>query len=322
MSWYAKQNGNWSQVGDAKIRTSTAWNPVEEGWIKDNNNWVRFFKRDLTAPNPPILDVVERTAGFKISVSSGVNSNATRLTITSNTIGTLNTNEIVIITELDLDMDYAAGSLYEYLWETPIYPGLTYKFYATFYSDTGISSTKAIAIVDIPPETIFYQGYFDPTSGDSWVEGDSLEKGWNTSGDLIVQGGNPLHRGCWFYGNALNPLFGKTVTNMRIQVSRLNTEHGVAGLANVRLAHHDNKVKPYFSPNMLDPTKIGELRRGEKKWFDVPTDWYRGYKNNNANYSGFGLYTSDVGNNTDNHIKTNDVSANTGNGRLYVEWHT
>lgn len=309
MTFYVKNNGVWVNVIDAQVRTSVAWTPVQEGWVRESGIWQRFYLRDTAIPAQPFTDITELATGFDFTITDNMLGNNVSTVSYSGSGG----GESFSVE----NQDFAPGSTYTYTWAITPQPSTTYTFTAYFTSATGYQSTPIVKTVNIPATTNYYQAYIDPVSSNTWEAGST--DAWLGADKPVEQGGTPQHKGCWFYGDRTDRFWGLTVTKMQIRISRLNTAHGVAGLGNVWLGHHDNKTRPDNQPNILDDTKVGELRRGEAKWFDVPSSWLSAFKNKNANYRGFGLNTSsssDV-----NNIKTFSSQTDTLNGRLYVEWH-
>jgi len=318
MPWYAKESGVWNEVFDPYRKSGTSWQNIDEGYARQAGVWKRFYKRDSAPPISPVLTVEETSTGFVIAVDDpfigGNASNEAYVTVTGASVqAPLIPGQVVSIVKQNFDSSVG----FTYTWDVEIIHNSVYSFKATFYTASGIASATTTTTYYVPPATNYYQRYFKANLSDSWKNGE----GWVPESSDIIQGGNTLHRGCWFYDDNLVPFWGKSVTFMQIQVSRRNTNHGVAGKANVHLVHHSYRSKPNDAPEVFDQVKIGELGRGEMKWFTVPQDWYRGFKNANTNFRGFGLFTSDSGTSSPNYLIGHGVSDGVGNGNIYCEYH-
>jgi hypothetical protein len=314
MAWYAKQNGEWAEVLDPKTRSTTAWTPVKEGWVKYQGVWQRMYFRDVTAPGAPSIDVTELATGFLITVIATDPNNAARAQLIAKNVAT------GFIETLTSAFDPLVGSV-DFSWAEDPTPGTTYQFQATLYTNVDIPSVTNTEIYLVPPAANYYQRYFSPVSTDSWIRLAEGNSEWDADSNDIQQGGENLHDGYFFYGTRLNEIRGLTVTKMEIQIGRRNTVHGVNGAANVRLGHHGETDKPNTPSGVLDAEKVGELSRGQMKWFTVPESWYKAFKNSNNNYRGFGVTTDDKGSNSPNYFRSFSAADDVGNGRLYVEYH-
>ena len=147
------------------------------------------------------------------------------------------------------------------------------------------------------PNIVVKEARFQPNESGSWrTEG-------FVSGDLI-QSSSPHSTGLWFYGHQFVDSIGAQTTghesikvkNAQIYVVRegLEVDTGMAN-ANVYLFW-----TAYNAPSVLPPTgqaitrneitKIGELAKGQGKWFDLPASY-----NNNLNklIKGLGLDSKD-----------------------------
>lgn len=319
MTWYGKQSGQWAVVYDPQVRTSLAWNKIQEGWTRQNGIWQRFFYRDNTPAQAPSVSLVVGDASIQVVVTidvPGPQPPTRYLTLKVKESTTPAASDGTLLTPLaHVDFDPTVG--YTYTWDIVPREGYTYWAAATLFTVYDIPSNEVTATYDVLPASAYHQDYLDAVGGGSYAI--AMNPNWYDND--IIQGGNVPSQGCWFYGEHLTKLFGHTVTKMRIQIIRRNTNHGVAGDANVRLGHHDNKNQPLGDPNVREDTKVGTLKRGEKKWFDVPTDWLTAYHNNNTNFRGFGVFSTVTGLVNNDFFISPKIADQPDNGRLYVEWH-
>ena len=316
MTWLTRGANGWTTVYDPYVRTTQSWNKVNQGFVFENGQWVRFFNRDIDHPAAPTLALTALGTVYISSEITGSTSDAVKVSLwiaygyTPSTIEG-SSNQVLA----KVPYDYTTGLLDVRSWN--LTPGLQYWATAVVYDITGNRSPTATDSVLVPAAPVAKTAYVDPVGSKSWRPDIS---DWRVTSD-VYQGGSTLHKGCWFYGDRLDKINYGTIKNMQIKIARENTNHGIAGASNVWLAHHENKSRPNGNPGtMRDATKVGTLTRGQSKWFDVPKSWWSGFENANPNYNGLGLYTTVGGENNVNHIITHAASDNVASGRVYVEW--
>jgi hypothetical protein len=176
-----------------------------------------------------------------------------------------------------------------------------YFFTGWSLDENGNWSSSTPASIKIPKDSvktdniIVKEARFQPNSSGTW-----RSDGFH-GGDLIAQQ-SPRCIGVWFHGNQFTDSIGKqgapTIRNAQIRITRegADEDNGSAN-ANIYLFWH-----PYVSqaslPNPTDPggltanevTKLGQLTKGETKWFALPDSF-----NNNLNTAikGMGLFWKD-----------------------------
>jgi hypothetical protein len=189
MSWYAKQNSAWAQVINPSVKSSTSWSSVDEGWVRSQGTWQRFYYRDYTAPAPPEINLTEVSTGIQVEAIVPALSNAVEIDLRGEVIA----GEIDQLNNTFWQVQgVIPGETVTYLWEVPVTPGTTYQVEGRLLSNTGISSIVATDTLGIPPTVNYYKAYIDPVGSDSWING----SGWDTTDNQVVQGGgNNLHRG-------------------------------------------------------------------------------------------------------------------------------
>jgi hypothetical protein len=169
-----------------------------------------------------------------------------------------------------------------------------YFFTAWALDNSGNWSAPTAAQIHIPKDsvdaanTITKETRFQANSGGSW-----RSAGFQ-SGDLIQQK-SPRSVGLWFYGNQITEAMGAsgavTVKGAQIHIRREND--GGAANANVYLFWTNYAVQGDL-PNPSAPggitkheiTKLGQLAKGQDKWFDLPDSYF---DNLNSNVKGMGL---------------------------------
>jgi hypothetical protein len=142
---------------------------------------------------------------------------------------------------------------------------------------------------------IVKEARFQPNSSGSW-----RSDGFH-GGDLIQQQ-NPRSYGIWFHGNQFTDSIGHqgtpTIRNAQIRITRegADEDNGSAS-ANLYLAWHGyanqaalpNPTAP-GGLNFNEVTKLGQIAKGETKWFDLPNAFYGDL---NKNIKGMGLWWKD-----------------------------
>ena len=136
--------------------------------------------------------------------------------------------------------------------------------------------------------TISKEARFQVTNTGSW------SKGAFTSG-VATQSGNPVSTGYFFYNGQLQNQIGKdgapTIKSAQIFLHRKNDD-GRAN-ANVYLFWHNYggpSAIPGTGPDKHEVTLIGQIAKGESKWFDIPAAYW---PNLNKDIKGFGLNYKD-----------------------------
>lgn len=180
--------------------------------------------------------------------------------------------------------------------------------------------------VDVP-NVIVKEARFQANSSGSW-RGDGFHSG------NLIQRNNPRSRGLWFYGNQINDSVGQqtsgdekvTVRSAQIFVSRMGpaNDNGSAN-ANIYLFWTPyGTVASLPGPNgsltMHEPTKIGELAKGQAKWFKIPESFYGDL---NKNINGMGLdwkAPNKAGAAPNDYSAVVNVAQNQRCGELHVVW--
>lgn len=144
------------------------------------------------------------------------------------------------------------------------------------------------------------------TRGASWDRPEIYQ------GALVPNSG--YWRGLFFYGSAADALRGRTVTRIRIQLSRRN-DGGSAGPVPVYIAPHIHPTRPASEPVFTArATQVGTLPRAGSGTFDLPVGW--GQALANGTVKGFG--TAYDG--TADYLILNALTADAGQGTLIVDW--
>src|SRR4051812_12998035 len=170
----------------------------------------------------------------------------------------------------------------------------TYYFTGWALDNSGNWSVATSAQIHVPKDSVDVanvvtkEARFQANGGGSW-----RTAGYQ-SGDLIQQK-SPRSQGLWFYGNQITDAMGTqgaiTVKSAQIRIARRN-DTGAAN-ANVYLfwtAYHNVADLPAAAaPGGItknEITKLGQLAKGQAKWFDLPTAYFN---NLNSGIKGLGL---------------------------------
>jgi len=176
-----------------------------------------------------------------------------------------------------------------------------YHFTGWSLDDAGNWSVATPTKIHIPkdsvetPNIIVKDARFQPNTSGSW-----RSNGYQ-GGDLIQQN-NPKSQGLWFHGNQFTDSVGTqgapTIRKAQIKITRegKDEDNGSAS-ANIYLFWH-GYINPNALPNPNAPggitqhgiNKVGQLAKGESKWFDLPEVYFNNLKND---IKGFGLYWKD-----------------------------
>lgn len=168
----------------------------------------------------------------------------------------------------------------------------TYHFTGWALDANGNWSIATAAKIHIPkasvnvPNVIIKEARFQPNTSGSW-----RSTGF-AAGDLIQQK-SPRSQGLWFYGTQFTDSMGAhgaiTVRDASIRISR--ADDGGQANANVYLfwtEYGSVGALPAVGANLNkhEVTKLGELAKGQTKWFTLP----RAFKDElNKNLKGMGL---------------------------------
>jgi hypothetical protein len=307
---YFKISGAWTQVDRPYVKVSGAWKPAKEVWVKRSGAWVQSYLFDITPPDPPTLSleiVVTSSGGRHIKVGarspgSSHDPNLKRIRVLTTYNGKAPTTQFGgtytraaddnFPDEPWSDWSYNGfnsspsgkdSSEYHYkTWprsatpETTLAGGQTYYFTAWAEDVAGNWSVAQAALINVPKSggdsnTVVKEARFQVNTS-----GKLVSSGF-ASGDLIQSGG-PASRGIWLYGTEIRNNIGSqgpaTIRSAQIRISRRDDTGQPT--ANLYLYWHDYAGAGSLpsSPTRHQATKIGQIAKGETKWFDLPSAFY------------------------------------------------
>lgn len=202
----------------------------------------------------------------------------------------------------------------------------TYHFTGWALDDAGNWSAATPAAIYVPknsvdvPNIVTKEARIQPNSTGSW-----RSAGFQ-SGNLIQQK-SPRSLGLWLYGNQITDSIGKqgtpTVKSAQIYIKRTD-DTGTAN-ANVYLFWSANGTvsglpAPGTAIDKNETTKLGQLAKGQGKWFDLPAAF-----NNNLNngIKGMGLDWKDPAKADaapQDYSNMASVTTNVHSGELHIVW--
>jgi hypothetical protein len=159
---------------------------------------------------------------------------------------------------------------------------------------------------------------FRPNATGTW-SGGSFTHGRPT------QATGPVRRGLFLYGNQIKDAIGSqgpaTIRKAQIRLER-RPDTGRPN-ANVYLATHKAGTAQAFSNDSSwgKPVKLGQIGKGETKWFDIPEAWYDELAKNGM--KGFILLQKDPDKNdaqANDYSVMNSVNDSSRTGELHVVW--
>jgi hypothetical protein len=149
------------------------------------------------------------------------------------------------------------------------------------------TATTPPPTVPAPPPTSTTQ--WTSTSNDNW----STSGYW--SGDGAKQGnwGYGRRTGFWWWGTTISTaLTGKTISSMRVKVTRASTG-GNSSAVQIQIRHHNTTAKPSGAPSDTDLSSeyvTVSLTRGQSAWVTLPSSFYSYFKAGTA--KGVGIYVA------------------------------
>jgi hypothetical protein len=147
----------------------------------------------------------------------------------------------------------------------------------------------------------------------------TIDNYWRSDNQYVMTGGTS-RVGFWFFGTRISAALAnaKTITKMTIRIQRVNTSHGVAGEANVRLQPHTIPTQGASPEGKYSlGTLVGTLARGESALFNVPSAWWPNFKS--GTYKGLGLnYGGTTAFTSPEYIHC--YGAGTASGQVHIEW--
>jgi hypothetical protein len=176
-----------------------------------------------------------------------------------------------------------------------------YYFGAWSLDNSGNWSTVTQAAIHVPKDSVatdnivVKEARFQPNTSGSW-----RSDGFH-GGDLIQQQ-NPKAYGLWFHGSQFSDAIGKqgkpTIRSAQIRIAREGADEDTGNAnANLYLFWHGypttGSLPAPTAPGGLtvhEITKLGQLAKGEAKWFPLPDAFNADL---NTNVKGMGLYWKD-----------------------------
>jgi hypothetical protein len=317
--WVKRPDGTWAKSGmPPYAKTSTGWHRITAIYAKTGSStWTQRYSRDLTPPAPPV------SMSFAMS--------GTTLNVSVKAPATADVATIV----LQWSFTGYHGSQYEQpragINVTPnqtvtfSYPsqksGESYYWTAWAVDSSGNTSTAltgryTVPNLYVPPTLVTKVAYLYPSSSATYVQDGSY---WRSDSNFVYQGGLNQY-GQWFYDTRIIAALikAKHVLDMRIQITRANTVHGVSGPAGVYLTAHTLANQPAGNPagSNTPSLYVGTLNRGETKTFEVPSSYYAGFLS--KQYKGFGLYAGETSYVDPKYLYA--LGAGSPSGKLYVQW--
>lgn len=336
--WVKSPDGTWDP-GLPAIRTATGWVNGRLVYEKTTATvWSLRWSRDTTPPGVPAsVTLTHNATTGKISIVAKAPSttDVRMLRIKVSTTAYSNTTAV--------DGSYwSTGMSDGSKWSDPLvspngtvtrsYPPTATKVTAgrTYYVSVWAQDTsynwspvrQAALKVPVPvvpkPGTITRSAYVLPV--DSGTYGDQTH--WRKDNNYVYQAGPEDWRGAYFYGTRISSILAKAkkVTKMTVYLGRLNSSHGVADAADIKIARHLFATQPSGSPDSAfgDAYFAGTLNRGQYKTFTLPADWYEQFR---VNWNkGVGLRSDQGGTSYTNDDYVILYGAGTQSGKLYIEW--
>ena len=311
----------WTLAKTAYARTAPGpQTPVFRIYKKTGvSTWTVIYERDVTPPPPP-QTLVGTMSGSTLTMSAKapIASDMKQIVFRHG-----NTAYPTSITGGDggTTVTAASGQTVSASYGSQVSGRILY--WAAFAVDTSgnVSAPKLLKyvtpkIVTTTP-VVTKTGYFLPTDSGSWND---VSDYWRTDNNYVYQGGFFWH-GMWFYSTRITSALAKakSINSMKIQITRVNSVHGISGEAQVYLTAHDLATQPSGNPNTHDTagTLVGGLNRGETKSFTVPSKYYAGFLSHT--YKGFGLFWGETSFTDPKYLYT--VGAGSAvSGRVYISW--
>lgn len=166
----------------------------------------------------------------------------------------------------------------------------TYFFGAWALDNSGNWSPSTQAQIYVPkksvnvPNIITQEARFQPVYSGTWRSG-------GFSNGKLIQQKSPRCQGIWFYGNQINAAVGKyTQADEKVKIKKAQVyiereNDGGQANANIYLYWAAYQVAsglpaPGTSLNRHEITKLGQLAKGQGKWFDIPAAYYGDFNKN------------------------------------------
>ena len=330
MTIHFKIGGTWTQVNRVYIKDANIWKPSNSVWIKSGGTWQEAFHYDVTPPAPPILtlELIETTytedkvdkdgRHIKVSVREpgGQNSQLKRIRVLTTYNGGMPTTQYggtyisqpadaypnepwsdyhfngfgqssaTKDTTVDRSKSYPRNSTSS----TNLAAG-TYYFAAWSEDLYGNWSTGVFSSINVPKkggsDVLVKEARFQATSTGSYTNAGFV------SGDLVQQN-SPRSQGLYLYGNQIHNQIGSqgtpTIKSAQIFLDRRNDSG--SGNANVYLFWHAYASASDIGSSLTrnEITDLGQIAKGETKWFDIPSTYY---DNLVSGLYGFGLAFKD-----------------------------
>lgn len=339
--WTKNADGDWVQshmyAAIATSSGSTSWRNASKIYEKTaTSTWTLRYDRPITFPPAPIIAVTSmnattKKATFSITMPSWPTINRVVIKMSSvqypasSSAATDPTG--VFYTRIAADgttwsqRDVVANQVVIREMDSLV-ANDTYFISAWAFDSNGNVSLPGKATFKFPaltvpsPAPVVKTAYISCTDSASWLSTDNF---WRTDNNYVYQGGRDSY-GMWFYSTAFQTTLAKAtkILDVNIGIGRVNSAHGVAGQANVRLSTHK---WPYQPPGAADGSMfggslVGTLGRGEYKWFDVPSAWWPLLKTGGVR--GFGLRFGSTSFTDPDYLIA--YGKGTNGGKIFLKW--
>jgi len=297
--------------------------------------WTQRWGSDTTAPAAPTITYTANATAktYQLSIKMPNDADVQRMIIKYSNTGYPKVPSSA----------YEPGATYYtavdtdgYKWsERPVTPGITVTrnssnntggqqiYFSCWVQDTsgnwsspGTLSFKFPTVTIQAPTTMNKSITLNCTDSATWMAADNY---WRTDNNYVMAGGTS-RVGLWFFNGRITSalLNANKITKMTIRIQRVNSEHGTAGEANVRLAPHMLNTQG-GSPEgkYSNGTLVGTLARGEVGTFNVPSAWWPNFVS--GTYKGLGLNLGDSSSFTSPEY-IHAYGAGTTSGQVHIEW--
>lgn len=320
MAIEVKIGGTWTTVARPYVKRTGLWAPVKAGYVKRAGSWQLAYIHDVTPPTPPelILSAVSKTDGSERYINVGVRDpdafhdpNLALIRVlyggsvgypTSQFGGAyIGTPDNDYPTEPWSDTrynGYAGGTHASTSVITRQYPpnktakvpgGARYYFTAWAMDLYGNWSEPTMASIFVPKATagtdltVVKHARFRPVGAGSVRAGTYLGEPPQTRAD----GTDAL----FFYGGYNVVALGTTrptvtITNAQVLLYRKNDDGSPQ--ANVFLFWHNQDWPGWTGGDIHDITYVGNIAKGEAKWFAIPAAMIPNIVN--KTFKGLGVY--------------------------------
>jgi len=351
MSIYFKANGNWIPVKRPYLKVNGVWKPALEALIKDAGAWEQSYEYDVTPSAIPelslqIIDSRYIKVGARLP-GAGHDSDLKRIRVlylpdksptTPFGDGYRTAKDSKWDKENWSDW-YFNGMNTESRSDSSVYtfktwpadpgdktnlPGGQYYYFAAWSEDmegnwsAGVFHKIWMPKGDVTQRRVLKEMRVRPNEmgtmigpgADSWRAGRAEAQA------------NPRRNGMLFYGNQITDSIGfhsKNVTIRSAKIRLARDTYGSNATAKPRLFWHREHLSSFVygdwgSANHEEVTVIGELNKGEAKWFDLPSTWHN---NLQAGVKGIGIQYGTL---AQNYVSIKGPADDPRAGELHIVW--